>query len=77
MKSTYSGSADIDLTKLVVGEINVIGSRCGPFEPALRLLSRRLIKVKELIEAEYTLAEGTAAFKHASRPGARKILLRP
>ncbi|MGH2538639.1 MAG: MDR/zinc-dependent alcohol dehydrogenase-like family protein [Candidatus Promineifilaceae bacterium] len=77
LKSTYAGRADVDLTKVVVGEINVVGSRCGPFEPALQLLAAGQIRVEPLIEAQYPLAAGVAAFEHAGRPGARKILLRP
>lgn len=81
LKSTFAGRANIDLTKLVVGEITVVGSRCGPFAPALRLLEQGAvgaqIAVRPLIEAEYPLSEGLAAFEHAARPGARKVLLRP
>jgi threonine dehydrogenase-like Zn-dependent dehydrogenase len=76
MKSTFRGHTNVDLTKLVVGELHVIGSRCGPFEPALRLLSRGTIDVEKMIDAEYALAEGGMAFEHAARPGARKILLK-
>lgn len=77
LKSTFAGATTIDLTKLVVGEITVVGSRCGPFEPAVRLLRSGAIRVKPMIEGEYKLSDGLAAFKHASRPGVRKILLRP
>jgi len=77
LKSTFAGRANIDLTKLVVGEITVVGSRCGPFAPALRLLEQGAVQVRPLIEAEYPLSEGLAAFAHAARPGARKVLLRP
>ncbi len=77
LKSTFAGRANIDLTKLVVGEIAVVGSRCGPFAPALRLLEQGAVQVRPLIEAEYPLREGLAAFAHAARPGARKVLLRP
>ncbi|MCI0397343.1 MAG: alcohol dehydrogenase catalytic domain-containing protein [Chloroflexi bacterium] len=77
MKSTFAGAATMDLSKLVVGEITVVGSRCGPFEPALRLLAQGKIAVRRMIEAEYPLAEGTAALTHAARPGVRKVLLRP
>lgn len=79
LKSTYAGESQLDLTKLVVGEITVVGSRCGPFAPALRLLAQDTVKVNvsALIEAEYTLAEGVAAFAHAAQPGVRKVLLRP
>lgn len=77
LKSTYTGKANIDLTKLVVGEITTIGSRCGPFAPALRLLARKQVDVQALIDAEYPLSEGLDAFAHAARPGVRKVLLRP
>ena len=77
MKSTYAGLADVDLTKLVVGELNVIGSRCGPFAPALRLLARGEIDTTPLVEAEYALRDGLEALDRAARPGVRKILLRP
>lgn len=77
LKSTFAGRTNIDLTKLVVGEITVVGSRCGPFAPALRLLEQGAVQVRPLIEAEYPLSEGLAAFAHAARPGARKVLLRP
>ncbi len=86
LKSTFVGQSHIDLTKLVVGELNVVGSRCGPFEPALRLLEQatsgadaagRSIQVEPLIAAEYPLADAQAALEHAARPGVRKVLLRP
>ncbi|MGB6992287.1 MAG: Zn-dependent alcohol dehydrogenase, partial [Thermoanaerobaculia bacterium] len=77
LKSTFVGKSSIDLTKLVVGEITVVGSRCGPFAPALRLLAEGAVHVTEAVEAQYALAEGMAAFAHAARPGARKVLLRP
>lgn len=77
LKSTFAGRSSVDLTKLVVGEIRVVGSRCGPFEPALRLLRSRAIAVSPLIEGDYPLDEGIAALEHAARPGVRKIVLRP
>ncbi|MFT5195821.1 MAG: threonine dehydrogenase-like Zn-dependent dehydrogenase [Cellvibrionaceae bacterium] len=76
LKSTYAGPAKVDLTKLVVGEITIVGSRCGPFEPAVRLLttskSQQLI---DLIDGEFTLVKGVAAMKRAAEPSVRKILL--
>lgn len=77
MKSTFAGAATVDLTKLVVGEIMVVGSRCGPFAPALRLLAEGKVEVQAMIEGEYALREGVAAFEQAARPGVRKVLLRP
>lgn len=77
MKSTYAELADVDLTKIVVGELMVVGSRCGPFAPALRMLARREIDVSSFVVAEYALRDGPSALAHAARPGVRKILLRP
>jgi threonine dehydrogenase-like Zn-dependent dehydrogenase len=89
LKSTFAGDANLNLTKLVVDEVTVVGSRCGPFAPALRLLklaaetgdavacAGTTIQVRPLIEAEYPLSDATAAFDHAARPGVRKVLLRP
>ena len=77
LKSTFSGQTTTDLTKVVVGEIRIIGSRCGPFEPALRLLSKGSIEIEALIDGDYPLSDGLSAFKHASSPGVRKVLLYP
>jgi threonine dehydrogenase-like Zn-dependent dehydrogenase len=77
LKTTYHGSTEVDLSGLVVDEVRVVGSRCGPFSAALRLLGQSLVDVTSLIEAEYSLDDGVAAFQHASRPGALKVLLRP
>ena len=77
MKSTYTDLSDLDLTKVVVGEVTLVGSRCGPFGPALRVLARGEIDVAPFIEAEYALRDGQAAMEHAARPGVRKVLLRP
>lgn len=84
LKSTYANDPDQPLfanmaalfATIVVNEITLIGSRCGPFDKALALLEQNAIQVKPFIEAEYTLADGLVAFEHAARPGVRKILLR-
>ena len=75
LKSTFAGLASVDLSRIVVSEIRVIGSRCGPFEPALRLLAAGEIEVAGMIEAIYPLDKGLDAFEHAAQPGVRKILL--
>ena len=77
LKSTFAGKATLDLTKLVVAEITVVGSRCGPFAPALRLLEQKVIRTQDLLNGSYPLAEGVTAFDHAARPGIHKILLYP
>lgn len=75
LKSTYEGLASINLTKVVVDEIRIVGSRCGPFAPALRLLSRRQVDVQSLIDGHYSIDQAIEAFHHAAQRGVRKILL--
>lgn len=77
LKSTFKNSVNLDLTKLVVAEITVTGSRCGVFAPALRLLEQGIINVKSTIDAEFALAEGISAIQYAAKSGVRKVLLRP
>jgi threonine dehydrogenase-like Zn-dependent dehydrogenase len=77
LKSTYPGPFPIDLVHTVVDEVRIIGSRCGPMEPALRLLERHLIDVECLVEAIYPLDDALAAYEHAARRGALKVLVRP
>jgi threonine dehydrogenase-like Zn-dependent dehydrogenase len=77
LKSTIAGNHQVSLAPIVIHEINVIGSRCGPFPDALAALAAKQISVTPLIEKIYALNEGLAAVAHAARPGARKILLKP
>jgi threonine dehydrogenase-like Zn-dependent dehydrogenase len=77
LKSTYHGDLGVDMSGLVVDEITVVGSRCGPFAPALRLLERGLVDPTPLISGVYSLAEGQAAFDYATQSGVIKVLLRP
>lgn len=76
LKSTYHGLVEADLSSLVVDEITLVGSRCGPFPAALRLLARGLVDVLPLVEAEYPLGRALAAFEHAGQRGALKVLVR-
>ncbi len=75
LKSTYAGKLAIDASSLVVDEITLIGSRCGPFAPALELLRTQQVDVSPLIQARYPLSEGLAAFDHAQKRGVLKVLL--
>jgi threonine dehydrogenase-like Zn-dependent dehydrogenase len=75
LKSTYAGSLTLDMSRIVVEEITLVGSRCGPFAPALAVLARRAVEVGSLIHARYPLAEALAAMEHAQRPGVLKVLL--
>jgi alcohol dehydrogenase len=75
LKSTYHASLEVNLTEVTVDEITLVGSRCGPFAPALRLLERGLVEVVPLIQARYTLSEVLTAFEHAALPGTLKVLV--
>jgi threonine dehydrogenase-like Zn-dependent dehydrogenase len=77
LKSTCAAGANVDLTPAVVKELHVFGSRCGRLEHGLAWLADGRLRTAELIEAEYPLSDALAAFAHAARPGALKVLLRP
>lgn len=75
LKSTYKGDQQIDLSSVVVDEIVIMGSRCGPFAPALRLIKSRLVNPALLIEDRYSLDNGVQAFERAAQPGSLKVLI--
>ncbi|MDJ1183634.1 MDR/zinc-dependent alcohol dehydrogenase-like family protein [Roseofilum casamattae] len=75
LKSTYAGELSFDASLIVVNELTVIGSRCGPFDKALALLEQHQVDVTALIQAEFPLSEGLEGFKFAGRKGVLKVLL--
>jgi threonine dehydrogenase-like Zn-dependent dehydrogenase len=75
LKSTYHGLPQVNLTMIVVDEITIVGSRCGPFNSALRLLAQKRVDVLPLIHARFALEEGVAAFEHAQNPGVLKVMI--
>lgn len=77
LKSTYEGLSPIELSQAVVNEITIIGSRCGPFPVAIRLLEQGRIDVEPLIDGIYPLSHAVEALEHAQQSGVFKILLTP
>lgn len=77
LKSTYRGALTLDAAALVVDEVTLVGSRCGPFPAALELLARGAVDPRPLVDARYALADAPEALAHAARPGALKVLLAP
>lgn len=77
LKSTFAGDVSLNLSALVVDEVTLVGSRCGPFKPALRLLSAGLVDTKSMVHAKYPIAEGIAAFEKAAEHGILKVLIEP
>ncbi len=75
MKSTYADDLTFDAATVVVNEVTLVGSRCGPFVPALELLASENIDVDSLISARYALGDALQAFEHAQSPGVLKVLL--
>jgi threonine dehydrogenase-like Zn-dependent dehydrogenase len=75
LKSTYHGRASLDVSRIVVDEITLVGSRCGPFAPALALLAQGRVDVAPLVRARFPLQDAVAAFAEAGRPGVMKVLV--
>jgi threonine dehydrogenase-like Zn-dependent dehydrogenase len=76
LKTTLASPHEMDLAPVVIDEVRVVGSRCGPFDRAIEALARKRFDVARLIGAEYTLDDAEPAFRAAAQPGARKVLLR-
>jgi len=77
MKSSYPEPMNIDLTKLVIDEVELIGSRCGPFPRAIEALDSGLIETESLIDRTYSIDDYQAAFALAQQKGSMKVLIKP
>lgn len=77
LKSTFAGDTTLNLSAIVVDEITIVGSRCGPFAPALAALASGAVDVLPLIEDRRPLAAGVEALARAAAPGTLKVLLVP
>jgi threonine dehydrogenase-like Zn-dependent dehydrogenase len=77
LKSTIAERPSVDLAPLVIHEIQVVGSRCGPFPPALRALETGVVDVLPLVSDRVELGNALEGLRLATRPGALKVLLEP
>jgi len=75
LKSTVAQGKPLNLAPLVVDEINVIGSRCGPFRQAITALAAKEIDVTSLIHRRMKLEQGVEAMNLAGRKGVLKVIL--
>jgi len=75
LKTTVAGRYTIDLATIVIDEVRVVGSRCGPFPRAIAALESRQIDVRPLIGSVFDLDDAEEAFRAAAAKGARKILM--
>jgi threonine dehydrogenase-like Zn-dependent dehydrogenase len=77
LKSTFAGDTPLNLSAVVVDEVTIVGSRCGPFAPALAALADGRIDVAPLIDARYRLDHALEAMARAATPGTLKVVLAP
>jgi threonine dehydrogenase-like Zn-dependent dehydrogenase len=75
LKTTVREPLRLPSDRLVVDEISLIGSRCGPFQRAIEAIEAEAVNVDALLEASYPLSRHVEAFEHASRRGALKVLM--
>ncbi|HTQ59634.1 MAG TPA: alcohol dehydrogenase catalytic domain-containing protein [Candidatus Solibacter sp.] len=76
LKSTFHGAAPIETWPIVVKELSIIGSRCGPFAKALALLAAGKVDPTPLITRVFPMNEAVAAIRFAQKPGVMKVLLK-
>ena len=77
LKSTFHGAANVETWPIVVKELTVIGSRCGPFPRALALLRSGRVDPCPLISRVFALKHAAEAIRYAQRPGVMKVILKP
>jgi threonine dehydrogenase-like Zn-dependent dehydrogenase len=75
LKSTAAAGKALNLAPMVIDEINVIGSRCGPFREAIQALAEKSVDVVSLIHRRMKIEQGVDAFALAARPGVLKVIL--
>jgi len=77
MKSTYKGQLEMNAAAIVVNEIKLVGSRCGPFAPAIELLQSGEVEVESLVGDIFPLERAVEAFQRAAAKGVMKVLIKP
>ncbi len=77
LKSTFHGAVELDTAQLVIDELTIVGSRCGPFVPALSAIEHDRIDPTLLLTRTFPMSEGVRALEAAAAPGSLKILLKP
>ena len=75
LKSTFLPDKPIDLSPLVINEVNLIGSRCGPFPDAIKALAAQEIVVNGMITSRFKLSDGVKALEKAKSSEQIKVVL--
>ena len=76
IKTTVAERGAVDLNRVVIDELTLIGSRCGPFLPAIKALETKSVDVTPLISKVFAIEEGIEAFQYVARKGVLKVLLK-
>ena len=76
MKSTFAEGKPLNLAPIVIDEINVVGSRCGPFKEALKALAEKSVDVTSMIHKRMKIEQGVEAMELAGKPGVLKVVLK-
>jgi len=75
LKTTVADTAKPDINSIVINEFTILGSRCGPFRPALNLLERNLIDPSPMISGRFSFTDIIRAFESAKNPLTHKIII--
>ncbi|HVL65966.1 MAG TPA: alcohol dehydrogenase catalytic domain-containing protein [Vicinamibacterales bacterium] len=75
LKTTIAGTQTLSLAPVVVDEVTIVGSRCGPFDRALGALAAGTVHVRPLVAGRFDLSDGVAAIGRAGERGVLKVLL--
>lgn len=77
LKSTFCDDVSLDVSSIVIDEIELLGSRCGPFPKAISFLSKRELDVLEMVDGDFPLDQAAEAMALAQNPETMKVLISP
>jgi len=75
LKSTFAAGKPLNLAPVVIDEVSIVGSRCGPFKEAIRALAQKQVDVVSLIHRRMKLEQGVEAMQLAGKSGVLKVML--
>jgi threonine dehydrogenase-like Zn-dependent dehydrogenase len=75
LKTTVAGQQTLAWAPIVIDEVTLVGSRCGPFDQALLALEQGHVDVRALITDRFDLSDGLEALARAGAKAALKVLL--
>lgn len=75
LKSTHHDLTPLDASQVVVNELNIVGSRCGRFAPALDFVKSGEVDLIPLISHRFPIEAGVFAFEQAALPNVMKVIL--